>query len=187
MAWRGTSSPNIGITAQRRLSLDILARENINLIASGVHAMMSAKMRQEGSAPTKQTPGKRPSTIYRLIWKAARARKQITCIYGGCYREACPHILGYKKLGQEAVFAFQFGGDSTSRLPPQGDWRCFDLAGMTDVELRDGRWHSGTRHTKTQTCIQFVDVDVNVPDTLSRRQPLAFGSPDLRPPRRAGE
>ena len=103
------------------------------------------------------------------------------------YREACPHILGYKKLGQEAVFAFQFGGDSTSRLPPQGDWRCFDLAGVTDVALRDGRWHSGTRHTKTQTCIQFVDVDVNVPDTLKRRQPLAFGSPHLRPPRRAGE
>ena len=118
---------------------------------------------------------------------AARARKQITCIYGGCYREACPHILGYKKLGQEAVFAFQFGGDSTSRLPPQGDWRCFDLAGVTDVQLRDERWHSGTRHTKTQTCIQFVDVDVNVPDTLNRRQPLAFGSPDLRPPRRTGE
>jgi hypothetical protein len=134
-----------------------------------------------------QPPSRPPSTIYRLIWKAARARKQITCIYGGCYREACPHILGYKKLGQEAVFAFQFGGDSTSRLPPQGDWRCFDLAGVTDVQLRDGRWHSGTRHTKTQTCIQFVDVDVNVPDTLNRRQPLAFGSPDLRPPRRVGD
>jgi hypothetical protein len=58
--------------------------------------------------------------------------------------------LGYKKLGQEAVFAFQFGGDSTSRLPPQGDWRCFDLAGVTDVQLRDGQWHSGTRHTKTK-------------------------------------
>ena len=138
-------------------------------------------------APNKQPPNKRPSMIYRLIWKAARVRKQITCMYGGCYREACPHILGYKKLGQEAVFAFQFGGDSTSRLPRQGDWRCFDLAGVTEVQLRDGRWHSGTRHTKTQTCIQFVDVDVNVPDTLNRRQPLAFGSPDLRPPRRAGE
>jgi len=137
--------------------------------------------------PNELPPSKRPSTIYRLIWQAVRARKQITCIYGGRYREACPHILGYKKLGQEAVFVFQFGGDSTSRLPPQGDWRCFDLAGVTDVQLRDGRWHSGTHHTKTQTCIQFVDVDVNVPDTLKRRQPLAFGSPHLRPPRRGSE
>ena len=128
-------------------------------------------MDRDRTNANEQPPSKRPSTIYRLIWKAARARKQITCIYGGCYREACPHILGYKKLGQEAVFVFQFGGDTTSRLPPQGD----------------GRWHSGTHHTKTQTCIQFVDVDVNVPDTLKRRQPLTFGSPDLRPPRRAGE
>ena len=137
--------------------------------------------------PNEQPRSTQPSTIYRLIWKAARARKQITCMYGGRYREACPHILGYKKLGQEAVFAFQFGGDSTSRLPPQGDWRCFDLDEVSEVRLRDGRWHSGTRHTKTQTCIQFVDVDVNVPDTLKRRQPLAFGSPHLWPPRRAGE
>jgi hypothetical protein len=58
---------------------------------------------------------------------------------------------------------------------------------VTDVALRDGQWHSGTRHTRTQTCIQFVDVDVNVPDTLKWRQPLAFGSPHLRAPRRAGE
>src|SRR5262249_41033648 len=113
--------------------------------------------------------------------------RTLDSIYGECYREACPHILGYKKLGQEAVFAFQFGGDTTSRLPPQGDWRCLDLARASEVRLRDGRWHSGTRHTKTQTCIQFVDVDVNVPDTLTRRQLLAFGSPHLRPPRRAGE
>jgi hypothetical protein len=144
-------------------------------------------MRRDRSDANEQPPSKRPSTIYRLIWQAVRARKQITCIYGGRYREACPHILGYKKLGPEAVFVFQFGGDTASRLPPQGDWRCLDLAGVTDVQVRAGRWHSGTRHTKTQTCIQFVDVDVNVPDTLKRRQPLAFGSPDLRPPRRAGE
>jgi hypothetical protein len=148
---------------------------------------MSPKMRRNRSDPDKQAPSKRPSPIYRLVWKAVRARKQIACVYDGCYREVCPHILGYKKLGEEAVFVFQFGGESTSRLPPQGDWRCFDLAEMTDVELRGGRWHSGTRHTKTQTCIQFVDIDVNVPATLKRRQPLAFGSPELSPPRRAGE
>jgi len=125
--------------------------------------------------PNEQPPSKRPSTTYRLIWKAVRARKQITCICGGRYREMCPHILGYKKLGQEAVFAFQFGGATTSRLPPQGDWRCFDLAGVTDVQLRAGRWYSGTRHTKTQSCIQFVDVDVGsdavVPSLRGMRRP----------------
>jgi hypothetical protein len=152
-----------------------------------VHHVMCSKMRRNRSDPNKQRPSKRPSTIYRLIWNAVRARKQITCVYDGCYRKACPHILGYKKFGQEAVLAFQFGGDSTSKLPPEGEWRCFDLAKMMDVELRDGQWRSGRRHTKTQPCIQFVDVDVNVPATLKRRQPLAFGSPELSPPRRAGE
>ena len=131
--------------------------------------------------------GNRPSAIYQLIWQAIRARKQITCIYEGCHREVCPHILGYKTPGTEAVFAFQFGGESTSKLPPGGDWRCFDVARMTEVRLRDGRWYSGTRHSRTQTCIQFVDVDVNVPDTLAHPQPLPFGSPALRPPRRPGE
>lgn len=148
---------------------------------------MSAKMRQNRTDSDKPAPSNRPSPLYRLIREAIRARKQITCIYKGCYREVCPHILGYKTFGQEAVFVFQFGGDSTSKLPREGNWRCFDLARVTDVQFRDGRWHSGTRHTKTQTYIQFVDVDVNVPETLKRRQPLAFGSPALRPPRRAGE
>src|SRR5262245_4698894 len=72
--------------------------------------------------------GNRPSAIYQLIWQAIRARKQITCIYEGCHREVCPHILGYKTPGTEAVFVFQFGGESTSKLPPGGDWRCFDVA-----------------------------------------------------------
>jgi hypothetical protein len=39
----------------------------------------------------------------------------------------------------------------------------------------------------TQVCIQLVDVDVNVPATLKRRQPLPFGSPELKPPRRPGD
>jgi hypothetical protein len=145
-------------------------------------------MRRNRSNPNRRSPpSKRPSAIYRLVWKAIRTRQQITCIYKGRYREVCPHILGYKECGQEAVLVFQFGGGSTSKLPREGNWRCFDLAGMTDVDLRDGSWHTGTRHTKTQSYIQFVDVDVNVPETLKRRQPLAFGSPKLRPPRLAGE
>ena len=31
----------------------------------------------------------------------------------------------------------------------------------------------------------YVDVDVNIPETLTRERPLAFGSPELRPPRRS--
>jgi hypothetical protein len=137
-----------------------------------------------GGAP----PGERPSAIYRLVWQAIRTRKQITCTYKNRYRVVFPHILGYKPSGTEAVFVFQVGGESSSKpLPPTGEWRCFDLDGVSDVNLRDGDWRGGTRHSKPQACVQFVDVDVNVPDTLTRGQPLAFGSPALRPPRRPGE
>jgi hypothetical protein len=31
--------------------------------------------------------------------------------------------------------------------------------------------------------VKQVDLDVNVPDTLTRRAPLPFGHPDLRFPR----
>jgi hypothetical protein len=131
--------------------------------------------------------GNRTSESYRRIWQAARARKQITFTYSERYREACPHIVGYNQSGQAAVLAFQFGGASSKPLPPKGEWRCFSIDKMTDIQARDGRWHSGEGHSKTQPCIQFVDVDVNVPDTLAHPQPLPFGSPGLRPPRRPGE
>jgi hypothetical protein len=42
----------------------------------------------------------------------------------------------------------------------------------------------GDSHKQPQTCVQFVDVDANIPDTLTRNQPLPFGSKSLRPPRK---
>jgi len=122
---------------------------------------------------------------YRRFWRAVRARQQITCSYGGYDRVVCPIILGYAGDGQEAVFAFQIGGGSTKKLPPAGDWRCFHLADVTDISLRSGEWQSGTRHTRPQSCVRYVDVDVNIPETLTRGRPLAFRSPELRPPRRS--
>ena len=83
--------------------------------------------------------------------------------------------------------AFQFGGTSSKGLPPKGEWRCFTIDKMTDIQTRSGRWHSGEGHSKTQPCIQHVDVDVNVPQTLTHPKPLSFGSQALRPPRRPGE
>jgi predicted DNA-binding transcriptional regulator YafY len=141
------------------------------------------------TAPRKSSVAaqKRPSTAYRIIWKAIRARKQIVCSYKNRPREVFPHILGYKASGEEAVFMFQVGGESSQPLPPGGDWRCFDLDGIADIQVREGPWRGGSRHRQAQTCIQFVDVDVNVPETLTRPQPLAFGSPALRPPRQPGE
>lgn len=101
-----------------------------------------------------------PSPTYRLFHTAIRGRKQLTCTYRGCYREICPHILGFKQ-GQEVALTYQFAGQSASRLPPGGEWRCLSLAQVRNARLRDGPWHTGARHSMTQACVDIVDLDVN--------------------------
>ena len=123
-----------------------------------------------------------PSLNYQTIWRAIRERKQITCLFDGKYREACPIILGYARDGQERVLVFQVGGQTSpgSKLP---GWRSFDLADVHDLKLRVGPWTEGTGHARPQSHIRFVDVDVNIPATLTRPRPLPFGSAELQPPR----
>jgi hypothetical protein len=124
-----------------------------------------------------------PSAIYATMRAAIRARRPIICIYRDHARAVCPHILGYAKDGREAVFVFQFAGSSSRGLPRDGAWRCFYLDEVRDMQAHDGPWRAGTGHSRPQQCVQFVDVDVNIPETLKRARPLAFGSAKLRPPR----
>ena len=102
-----------------------------------------------------------PSATYKLFELAMRQRKQVVCLYGGYRRELCPIILGHKKSGEEAALTFQFAGESRSRLPCGGQWRCLLLSGASNVELRDGRWYSGSTHRQPQSCVDIVDLDVN--------------------------
>ena len=102
-----------------------------------------------------------PSQVYGLFARAIGQRKQIVCVYGGYRRELCPIILGHKKSGEEAALTFQFAGESSGKLPRGGQWRCLLLAGASDVQLRDGRWHSGSMHRQPQSCVDVVDLDVN--------------------------
>jgi len=56
-------------------------------------------------------------------------------------------------------------------------WQTFGfVTGAGEVGSSTGRLKSA-----------FNDVDVNVPATLKRRQPWAFGSSELKPPRRPGD
>ncbi|MGB7097737.1 MAG: hypothetical protein WBD95_03085 [Xanthobacteraceae bacterium] len=123
-----------------------------------------------------------PSSNYEKIWCAIRERKQITCVFDGRYREACPIILGYSVDGRERVLVFQIGGQTSPRSKLRG-WRSFYVAEVRDLRVSSGPWAEGSSHTQTQSHIQFVDVDVNIPETLTRPGPLPFGSPELRPPR----
>jgi hypothetical protein len=130
-------------------------------------------------------PPRRPAMPYRIIWQAVRERQQIVFTYDGRPREACPLILGYSADGKEAVSAYQVGGRSSpgNKLP---GWRCFYLSKMSELSIQDGEWLEGESHKQPQSCVQFVDVDANIPETLVRPQPLPFGSPELRPPRGKG-
>ena len=102
-----------------------------------------------------------PSPTYELFRQAMAERKQIVCVYGGYRRELCPIILGHSK-GQEKALTYQFGGQSESGLPPRGNWRCLWLAQVSNVQLRDGPWHSGSTHKQPQGCVEAVDFDVNL-------------------------
>ena len=102
----------------------------------------------------------RTSGTYRLFEQAMAERKQILCMYDGYRRELCPIILGHSQREEKAL-AFQFGGESKSGLPPGGEWKCLLLSGVSDIQLRDGPWHAGSGHSRKQTCVEVVDLDVN--------------------------
>lgn len=108
-----------------------------------------------------------PSATYELFRQAMLERKQIVCVYLGKRREICPIVLGHTK-GEEKCLSYQFAGESTSTLPPEGNWRCLELWKVSNVKLKDGPWHEGKQHRKTQPCVDIVDLDVNIPATLRR-------------------
>lgn len=100
------------------------------------------------------------SSTYELFAQAMGDRKQILCKYEGYSRELCPVLLGHSQ-GQEKALTYQFGGQSSSGLRLQGEWRCLWLSKVTDVQLRDGLWYAGASHSRPQGCVDAVDLDVN--------------------------
>jgi hypothetical protein len=97
-------------------------------------------------------------TVYELIRAATLARQQVVATYKGHRRELCPHVLGTKEGRAQALF-FQFGGGSSSSLPPGGEWRCIPVDGLEDVVVRDGPWHTGRGHRYPETCVDEIDVE----------------------------
>jgi len=110
--------------------------------------------------PVRKVGGTVTSPIYELFAQAIADRKQIFCTYERLPRELCPHILGRTK-DEEVALTYQFGGESKSGLPPGGEWRCLTLSKVRKVQLRNGPWHAGSRHTRPQHCVEVVDIDVN--------------------------
>ena len=126
-------------------------------------------------------PPKPPSAIYRMIWQAMHGRQNIAFEYQGRPREGSPIILGYSDTGRETLKLFQTGGQSSQGGLP--DWRDFYIDQIRMLSMKAGEWREGASHKHPQAFVKFVDVDINIPETLERDEPLPFGSEKLRPPR----
>jgi hypothetical protein len=100
-----------------------------------------------------------PSATYTLFRNAILGERQVVCRYDGRARELCPHIIGTNRRGEEVVLAWQFGGESSGPLP---QWRCLKLANISNARMREGHWHEGGSHLTTQTCVSYIDLDINV-------------------------
>ena len=100
-----------------------------------------------------------PTPAYQTIRDAILHKTPLTCWYADKRREICPHVLG-RKNGRAQVLAFQFAGDSTSGLPPGGEWRCMPLAAITRIAVREGPWRTDPTAVRPQTCVDEVDVEV---------------------------
>jgi predicted nucleic acid-binding protein len=169
-AWAiGTAFPDQDFSIVDRTSFAVMERLGISQVASfDSHFAVYRYGRARERAFDIIRSGH--SEAFRLFHRAIVERKQITCFYNGVRRELCPHILGHT-AGEEKALVYQFGGASTSRPLGKGEWRCLRLAQVSDVALRDGPWHTGSEHRKTQRCVEhlYVDVNTRVPNQPGRR------------------
>ncbi|MFA4929552.1 MAG: hypothetical protein WC558_13620 [Patulibacter sp.] len=99
------------------------------------------------------------SNHYTVIRDAIVAKQQIHATYQGLRREMCPHAIGTKGGSPQALFV-QFAGESSSGLPAEGAWRCLKVSELSDVEARDGEWHTLANHSQRSTCIDVIDTEV---------------------------
>ena len=102
-----------------------------------------------------------PSAVFELFRQAIADKKQIVCTYHGLSREVCPHVVGYGPGGSEHALVYQFAGQSSKGLPRGGEWRCLELFGVRAATIRDGEWHTDTKHTRPQTCVTRVVLEVD--------------------------
>ena len=61
------------------------------------------------------------------------------------------------------VLCYQYGGDSESGLKPadaSDNWRCLAVENLSQVERLDGPWQTAENHSRPQTCIVEVELDV---------------------------
>jgi hypothetical protein len=94
---------------------------------------------------------------YQVLAEAIRSKQEVVARYAGVERVFSPHALGTKR-GAQHVLAYQFAGGSRSGLPPEGNWRCLDVAGLSDLRTVPGAWHTAPNVFNPQSCLDEIDV-----------------------------
>lgn len=102
-------------------------------------------------------------SIYDIIRSAIKNKQQVTATYQEHVRELCPHVIGTKNGREQALF-YQFGGTSSKGeiTPEQGAWRCLLIADLSNVSVRNGDWYTGANHSRPQTCVDKIDLEVEI-------------------------
>lgn len=101
------------------------------------------------------------SAAYAIVRDAIQHKLQVIAIYKGYRREMCPHLIGRSKTGLEQALFYQFGGQSSQALQPDGhprNWRCISLAELSDISTRQGTWHSAPNQSMPQNCVTEIDL-----------------------------
>lgn len=101
-------------------------------------------------------------TNYEIIVDAIINKKQVIGIYNGYHREMCPHVIGTKNGRRQALF-YQFAGDSSSGVIIPGsenNWRCIPVDEIEIESVQDGDWHTADNHSREQSCVDEIDVEV---------------------------
>ena len=104
------------------------------------------------------------SATYRMVHEAVQKKLQVLGTYNGLRREMCQHTLGISKKGAEQALFYQFSGESSTGLGPDGDpsnWRCIPLDRLSEVTTRTGAWHTAPNHSRPQTCVAEIDVEAS--------------------------
>jgi hypothetical protein len=103
---------------------------------------------------------------YQIVKDAILARRPLAAIYKDRVRLVCPHVLGEDKNGCYQALFYQFAGESSSRpIMPDGstdNWRCLALEKLSSVQVAEGDrgWHTAPNHSRPQTCVKRVHVEV---------------------------
>jgi hypothetical protein len=102
-------------------------------------------------------------TAYQIIRDAILYKKIVRATYNGQQRLMCPHVLGRNKNGEYHALFYQFSGGSRKPLGPPGssyNWRCCAVDQLTQVSSEAGQWRTASDHSRAQTCVVNIDVQV---------------------------